>query len=235
MVDFHTHVLPDMDDGSKNIDMTFSMLHKMKRQHINKIVATPHFYAHKDSVELFLRRREQCLQNVTTYAEEHQILLPKMRLGAEVYYFKGMGQASMVRELCIEGTNVLLLEMPFCQWKRSMVEEVKELIEGQGITIVLAHIERYYSFQKKKAMWEELLTLPLYKQMNAGAFLDWRTRKRTLKLLKGQEVVLLGSDCHNDTTRVPNMVEGVNFILEKQDVDYLEKLNLLEDKLLGQW
>ncbi len=82
--------------------------------------------------------------------EEKGIEPPVFYKGAEVYYFAGMGKAEMVPELCIEGTNILLLEMPFAQWDKGVVEDVKFLVQKRKLTLIIAHIERYYPFQKTK-------------------------------------------------------------------------------------
>jgi protein-tyrosine phosphatase len=57
MIDFHTHILPGIDDGSKNIEMTMEMLEEEARQGVTEICATPHFYAHRMSFDSFLEKR----------------------------------------------------------------------------------------------------------------------------------------------------------------------------------
>ena len=59
MIDFHTHILPGIDDGSRNIDMTVAMLSEEVSQGVTAVVATPHFYANRTSVAAFLERREK--------------------------------------------------------------------------------------------------------------------------------------------------------------------------------
>ena len=55
MIDFHSHILPGIDDGSKNTQMSLAMIEEEKKQGVHTIVATPHFYADEDSVERFLK------------------------------------------------------------------------------------------------------------------------------------------------------------------------------------
>ena len=69
-------------------------------------------------------------------------------LGAEAYYFGGIGKAEMVKKLCIRDTDLFLLEMPFCQWTREMLDDIKGLIQAQKVTVILAHIERYFDTNK---------------------------------------------------------------------------------------
>ena len=56
----------------------------------------------------------------------------------------------------IEGTDILLLEMPFAQWTDEIYVDVKKLIEKQKLTILLAHVERYDSFQKSRKIWNQI-------------------------------------------------------------------------------
>ncbi len=44
-IDFHTHILPGIDDGSRNVEMSLRMLAAQREQQVDEIVATPHFYA----------------------------------------------------------------------------------------------------------------------------------------------------------------------------------------------
>ena len=102
MIDFHTHILPGIDDGSRDIEMTAKMLEMEREQGVTYIYATPHFYAHRRSVQSFLDRREGALLQVRELLARHPEL-PEISAGAEVYYFTGMGRAEQLPELCIEG------------------------------------------------------------------------------------------------------------------------------------
>lgn len=130
---------------------------------------TPHFYAHFDKISSFLERREHSFRKLTKALNEHDMGIPlSLRKGAEVYYFPGIGDAKQIRKLTIEGTDILLLEMPFAQWTDEIYVDVKKLIEKQKLTILLAHVERYDSFQKSRKIWNQIFKLPLYAQINTG-------------------------------------------------------------------
>ena len=64
MIDFHTHILPGIDDGSRSVEMTMQMLNAETEQGVTGIVATPHFYAHKSNIEDFLAVREESFVSV---------------------------------------------------------------------------------------------------------------------------------------------------------------------------
>ena len=79
-IDFHTHILPGIDDGSRNVEMSLRMLAAQREQQVDEIVATPHFYAQKDSVEEFLLRRQRSYEKLKTKMAETNLRWKKMVL-----------------------------------------------------------------------------------------------------------------------------------------------------------
>ena len=215
MIDFHTHILPGIDDGSKSSDMSLDMLREEASQGTDTVCATPHFYADRMSVDKFLSRRDDALGRVVKKAQASKEALPDILTGAEVYYFQGIGSAKALPKLTLQGTDTLLLEMPFMPWDRKVLQDVKELIFGQGLTVVLAHVERYVEFQKDKTIWNEIFSLPVIPQINTGSFIE---KKRLLRkdrtyafcvdFARSAPKLILGSDCHNMEMRRPNLKEG---------------------------
>ena len=109
-LDYHAHVLPGCDHGSDRLETSLRQLHMAAAAGIRTICATPHFYPHKESAEAFLRRREECAQLLRAHLPEQA---PQICLGAEVLICDGMERLEGLHRLCREGTNELLLEMPF--------------------------------------------------------------------------------------------------------------------------
>lgn len=222
MIDFHTHILPGIDDGSRDIDMTMAMLEEEHRQGVGLICATPHFYAHRVSFDEFLENRKGAAKK-TAELLIRRPELPRIYTGAEVYYFQGMGKAERVRELCVTGTDTILVEMPFAQWHEDVYRDIYNLIMKQHLNVIIAHIERYYEFQKDKSVWEDVFDLPLTRQVNAGSFLKGWTRPRfVLKVLKEHNSTLVGTDCHNMDTRRPNLEDARKVITKKLGSGVLE-------------
>lgn len=200
MIDFHTHILPGVDDGSRSVAESVALLQEEKRQGVNTVFLTPHYYAEENSPVSFLKKRYSAWRDLEPYLWPD---LPQVRLGAEVQYFEGICTAEDVRHLRIVGTDYLLLEMPFQPWSNRMVGDVLELNDRRGMQIVLAHIERYMAMQKPK-VWEELRAGGVLMQSNVFFFTGWKTRRRALDMLEHGQIHFLGSDCHNMTSRVPN-------------------------------
>lgn len=206
MIDFHSHILPQMDDGSASVQMSHAMLQMQHQQGISGVIATPHFYATQDDPESFLKRRQAAVEALG------QTEIPLI-CGAEVAYFEGMGRSDALSKLCIGQTDLLLLEMPFAPWDARVIGEVAELSAASGVVPVIAHIDRY-RLQLRK--WgDELLSRGVLFQCNATAFLQMGSRGWALKQLAMDRIRFIGSDCHNLTTRKPNLAEAAEVIRKK--------------------
>jgi len=211
MTDIHCHVLPQMDDGSQSVEESLAMLEAMAAQGVDRVVATPHFYAHENSPEEFLARRTARMEKLAGVLHPD---LPALKLGAEVYYFEGVSRCEELEALKIEGTGLLLLEMPFCRWSRRMLQEVWE-IHSSRATVLLAHIERYLRWQDRET-WDMLAKWGVLNQCNASFFLRWQTRQKALRMLREGRVQLLGSDSHNMESRPPQLGAALALLGQKE-------------------
>ncbi len=200
MTDIHCHVLPQIDDGSRSPEESLAMLEALAAQGVGCAAATPHFYADENSPEEFLDRRAASVKRL---AEIWHPGLPILKLGAEVCYFEGISRCEGLDALKIEGTGLLLLEMPYCRWSRRMLQEIREL-QASRATVLLAHIERYLRWQEPKT-WDALLEWGVLNQCNASFFLRWQTKRRAVRMLREGRVHLLGSDSHNMDARPPRL------------------------------
>ncbi len=220
MIDIHTHILPQIDDGSQSVEESLQLLRQEAAQGVTQVALTPHFYALEDSPRRFLERRQRAYEALLPHLEPG---LPQLRLGAEVQYFEGICSAEQIGELRIQGTRLLLLEMPFCPWTERMREDVLALNARPDIQVVLAHVERYLRWQDRDTL-PELLDSRVLTQVNAGAFTHWKTRGRALQLLRKGQVAFLGSDCHDLTARPPRLREAGEQIAQKLGRASLDRL-----------
>lgn len=229
MIDFHSHVLPQMDDGSHSVAESVQMLQKLHSQGIDTVVATPHFYAEDNSPQVFLQRREQAYEQLKTADIQN---LPAIHLGAEACYYEGISRSDNLESLCIEGTRVLLLEMPFVVWNRRILQEAEELIHQRHLQVVLAHIERYLPNQPPDIL-QEIFSGDFLLQSNCSFFLRWQTRRKAMGMLQRGEIHLLGSDCHGSEYRPPRMAEAMDMIHKKMGLQALYRLEEQARFLLG--
>ena len=228
IIDFHSHILPALDDGSKSIEMTERMLSAAKAQGIDAMVATPHFYAERMRLTSYLQRRQEAWERTRALAAGMGM---ELFLGAEVAFFSGIGRAEEIAELCIQGTSLMLVEMPFRPWSGKDLKEIERLLE-RGIRPIIAHLERFPSFQRDKSMVDELMEMPVLVQVNTGPLLRWTTRRPVLRWLKNGQVDLLGSDCHNLDSRAVNLAQGRQVIRQRLGQDVLDEIDRTGQQLL---
>ena len=218
MLDFHTHILPAMDDGAKDAEESIKMLSLLKSQGVDTVVASSHYYSGNESPKSFVHRRNKA---VAALRERLIPDLPDIVSGAEVLYFDGMANCAELKLLCIENTNTLLLEMPFRKWNERIIDEVISLTSEYDV--VLAHIERYFQFAESSNL-SKLAHNGVSFQINDTFFDGLFAKKKALKLLDCGARVVLGSDCHNLTTRAPKMDAARKNIEKKLGKDTLDEI-----------
>ena len=228
VIDFHSHILPGIDDGSRNVETSIGMLWMCKEHGVDTMIATPHFYADSNTVERFIDSRQKAYDKVM--AENMDI--PQIIMGAEVAFFAGISRAEKTDALKVEGTDIMLLEMPFVTWSDSVVQEVRDLIEKRHFHIILAHIERFLQIPGNKPYVRQILELPVTVQVNAETLLDFRQKGKMLKMFKKRQAHIIGSDCHGMHHRVPNLWLGREVLEKKLGHEFLENMDSYGTKLL---
>ncbi len=221
MIDFHSHILPKIDDGSKSVEESIKMLKILKSQGVSKVVATPHFYANHNSIDEFLSRRSKAYASLEGFLGSE---LPDVILGAEVKYYEGISRLDNLKKLCIGDTKLLLLEMSMRKWTEYTLREVTELSASGNVTVVLAHIERYLRFQNK-GLIEDLVNNGVLIQANADFFVSLGTRHKAVSMLNNNLIHFIGSDCHNLTDRAPKMDVALSNIKRKAGDELLLQLD----------
>lgn len=223
-IDFHTHILPGVDDGSRSSEESIQMLCASSKDGVDGVVLTPHFYADGDDPEKFLSRRSRAYSILLEALDKvSDMKTPHLILGSEVEYFEGILCMRDYPELRIGKSGCLLLEMPHGAWTSRMVDDILQLNEFKGFRVVLAHVERYL-FAQKKDIIHVLLENGVLMQSNASFFTDRMTTCKAIRKLKHGYIHLLGSDCHNLTTRAPNLGDACSTIIKRAGEELLEEL-----------
>lgn len=223
ITDFHSHILPGIDDGSKSIEESLRMLRMEAEQGIGHVVATPHFYPNHDNPERFLRRREQAEKQLRE-AMAFENSIPVLSVGAEVYFFKGISESEWVSQLTIDSSKCIMIEMIGAPWEESIYRELEALHTRRGLCPVIAHVERYIGGMGGMDVLNRLSQLPVLIQSNADFFLNWKTSRKALRMLKNDCIHLLGSDCHSTEGRKPNLGMALEVIQKKLGEQILERI-----------
>lgn len=232
VTDFHSHVLPNVDDGSADVEMSLKMLRLEAQQGISHVIATPHFYPQKDSPEAFLARRDAALKQLRAGMSGEE-LLPELSVGAEVYYFRGMSDCDFLPYLTLQGKKCILIEMPSVQWTDYMYRDLADIWQKQGLIPIIAHLDRYIHPLGASRVLRKLEELPVYVQVNASAFMHGSMRALMLRLLRNGQVHLLGSDCHDMDERKPNLAQAVSVIQKHLGSSMLTQIEKWEKEVLS--
>lgn len=202
MVDIHTHLLPAVDDGAETIEEALSMTEALVLQDIKTVVCTPHFYPDQLGMEDYLKKRSEAIDTIRS---EKLTLIP----GSETMLSESLFYYSDLRPLCIGNTNYLLLEIPF-HWlrNREVLLLLDKLIRNYQLNPVIAHIERYPTLSRRRI--RKLKRIGCLLQINASSVIEGQ--RRTIRYLKRGMIDVMASDCHNLSSRKPNLSEGYRII-----------------------
>ena len=211
-IDIHTHILPEVDDGSRSMEETIQMLQIAIREGIGGMIATPHYACGADnkSVEQLRCIRDQVQEEALKIDKDFELFL-----GNELYYSDSIVEAlSSKKALTLAGSRYVLVEFSVKETYKTMYKGLREFILA-GYAPILAHVERYFCLQKKDHLIKELVELGTYIQMNnislLGGFLNAEASYNRKLLNKGL-VHLIGSDCHDEKMRVPQMKNTVKIV-----------------------
>ncbi len=201
-IDFHSHTLPGIDDGSKSPEMSNQMITKLFSQGVKLVFATSHFRCHKDEVASFCQKRAYAKRTLSSVMDQKSI--SRIRLGAEVAIERNLCEVEDIPMLAYENTNCILLELPYRPFAPWMIEEITNVAYEYGMIPVLAHVDRYsqiYSASDYSAIFS--IDKAIY-QVNNEGFLQRSSRALIKNMIAEDIPFVLGSDCHNMDNRQPN-------------------------------
>ena len=213
LVDFHAHILPGADHGSTSLSITISQLNAAKNAGVTRIIATPHFYPHRTTLEKFLERREHAYRHLLPSLSED---MPEIRLGCEVYLCKNISRMPGIEKLCIYGTKTLLLELPFEPLDSGDVQTVTDLVRA-GFDVVLAHVDRY-----DKRNINMLMNTGARFQINASSLVSFFKKKHLFRWIEEGRVIALGSDIHKEDFKAYSKFNAAKIKIQPH-LEYLVK------------
>ena len=231
MIDFHSHILPNIDDGSTSIGETINLIEEASKVGFTGIISTSHYLQnYYESDEEERRRILAELANQVKVADA-EAEIPKLYLGSEIYISTDIvelleeGKAST-----INGTNYVLFELPMNSKPLFAKEVVYKLIEN-GYKPIIAHPERYSYVKEDIEFVRELKSMGALFQSNYGSVIGMYggSAKKTLKkLLKEDLISFLGSDVHavgQIYTKVPKILRKLEKWISPEKLQELTTLN----------
>ena len=222
MIDFHSHFLPDIDDGADSPGTSLSMLRESWDQGVDLIFATPHFYADMDDPRSFLARRNQAFLQLQQAMAEDGGIFPQILLGAEILFFPGMSVAEELYDMRMGQSPLLLIEPPMLPWSNTMLDEIEQTGKNLNCIPVIAHVDRYARMLGDDTLFDRALDRHFLIQVNASFFIYSGSSELALQYLAEDRIHFIGSDCHDMEQRAPNMGPASVIIgkngLEKQHI-----------------
>ena len=223
-IDIHSHILPGIDDGSKNFEMSMEMLRIAEENGIRSIVLTPHYKPMRHNVgpggvkELTGRLEE---------AVRREGMEIRLYSGNEFYYSSEMVRVLEEKKACtMAGSGYVLVEfgpMDGFDYIRGGLYQIL----SAGYRPILAHVERYGSVCAKVEHVKDLTAMGCYMQVNAGSIMGqfgMATKQLARKLLKYGMVHFVATDAHDDRRRSPALSECARYLERKYGEEYMEKL-----------
>lgn len=232
MIDVHSHIINEIDDGSKSIEMTISMLKKAEQSGTTDIIATPHFMRGRFEVEY--RDVVKRVEELKDIARENNINI-NIYAGQEVYFSKNILNYYNDKMIgTINNTKYMLIEFPMLEF--NIDEAINTIYELQirGITPIIAHPERYRQFIKDPSLINSLIKEGMLFQLNAGSIAGGfgkDVKKTATKYLEDNIYSFIGSDGHRDIGRDTDMKEALESLDENKVNEFINNGRLmLENK-----
>ncbi|MCR5603759.1 MAG: capsular biosynthesis protein [Lachnospiraceae bacterium] len=219
-LDMHNHIIPGVDDGSRNMETSLQMLDHAYKEGIRALILTPHY--HGGYVETERSRIDEVFARLRELSvKEHPDL--KLFIGSEIYYYPSVPEwIEEGRVHTLADSSYVLIEFSPAVEKRELNDAVKN-ISSFGYRPVLAHVERYDCLVHDSDLIEDLIRRGAYIQVNSRSITGeggMRIKRFIKKLLKEEWIHFIGTDAHSMGSRRPDMAECAEYILKKCDEEY---------------
>ena len=228
MIDFHTHIIPNIDDGSRSIEETFNLIKEAKEVGFDGIVLTSHYienYYETNSPERDVWVKAISDNLKTTGIETDLYLANEIYLSDNMMNLLIEGKAST-----INNSSYVLFEMPLNVEPMNLYDVIYSLQENKIIP-VLAHPERYSFVQKEPELINDLIEKGVLMQANYGSILGQYGEKAQIivkKFFEANMIHFLGSDVHRQNTvykRVPKALNEIRNIVGAEKLEELTTKN----------
>lgn len=228
MIDFHSHILPNIDDGSRSIEETFNLIREAKNVGFDAIVTTSHYM--EGYYETNVPEREVWLNAICENMQVKNIDM-MLYLGNEIYMSENIIKLLEERKAStINDTSYVLFELPLNVEPFNLYDVIYELQQYKLVPI-LAHPERYSFVQKEPELIYDLVEKGVLMQANYGSVIGQYGKKAemiVLKLLEGNMIHMFGSDVHRQNTiypRIPQILAELNEIIGEEKLEELTTTN----------
>ncbi len=228
MIDFHTHILPNIDDGSRSIEETFNLIEEARKAGFDQIVLTPHYM--EGYYETDVAEREVWLDAISKnlFIKNFD---GKLYLGNEIYMSDHIiNLLENAKASTINNTSYVLFELPLNAEPLNLYDVIYQMLQYK-IVPVLAHPERYSFMQKEPELIYDLVQKGVLLQSNYGSIIgQYGNKAKSLvkKMFENNLVHFLGSDVHRQGTiytKIPECLMEIKNIIGEEYLDELTTKN----------
>ncbi len=239
MVDIHSHIIPGIDDGSKDMEMTLEMLRNAEENGTREIVATPHYLL--EYGEARIEEVKEYVKNINELLEREKIDV-KVYSGQEVYFSERIVEDYIEHNIgTMNDSRYMLIEFDMHKFDESIFDLLYEL-QIRDIVPIIAHPERYKYFREKPILINKFIEQGYLFQLNAGS-IEGRfgeTVKKTAATFLDKKIYnFIGSDAHDINNRNTGIKNAMSVISDEMIKEIFEDSSkkMLENKpieFLGQ-
>lgn len=217
MLDLHCHIIPDLDDGARDLETSLAMARLAWKWGTDVIVATPH-YCRPDQMERLpvreLLKKARALKRLLWQENCPLELIAGMELFATPELPRLLDDGSY---LTLGNSRYLLLEFFFDERVRFMENCIEEVF-SRHLVPVLAHPERYHAVQERPELAADWFRRGAVIQLNKGTImgqLGFAAERTAWQLLRRGFAHVVASDAHSDEMRSPRL-DGVELALKQE-------------------
>lgn len=217
MIDFHSHILPEIDDGSKSYEESLKMLEEAQNIGFDTVISTSHYAV--DCYESPEYKRKELIEDLNL--EEN---VPEIILGSEIFLtYNIIELLKEYKASTINGTNYVLIELPLRHHFNNLKNIINTLKENDYRPII-AHPERYLFIQNNFKEIYELKELGVLFQCNYGSILGnygIKAKSTIKKMLKNGLVSFMGSDAHRKKSiylQIPKAISLISKYISSEEL-----------------
>lgn len=220
MIDFHSHILPGIDDGSQSLEESEQMLYEAKQYGFDKVVSTSHYAI--DCYEVPEYKRKELLDELRHFKD-----IPELILGSEIFITYNI--VALLKEYnasTINNTNYVLFELPLRKHFSNLNDVVVKLKEN-NYRLIIAHPERYWEVQDNYNFLYELQDMGILFQVNYASFVGYygfRAKRVAKKMLRDGLISFMGTDVHFPNSIYPLVPKVLKKMRKLVSEEYIEDI-----------
>ncbi len=224
MIDIHSHVLFEIDDGSENLKTSIKMCRDSYKNGCDDLVLTPHFFDY-DDISFFIEERDEKIETLRKALEKENIPL-RLHSGAELFLTDDIFDAGNLDSLTINNTRYMLCEMSLMPFDTRFVTKWFDNLIDRGYIPVLAHPERYYEIHRDYSLLEDLLDRGVIFQVNLDSLIGAngpQPQGLAIDLVQRGLAPIIASDAHDPEYRHTRIIEKLNELPDYITEEHVER------------